>query len=267
MQNPDSENSEESSSILLSRNQNRGETPTSTKFTESENEEEEEESLNLNQLQRPDAQKGDAEMNKMMEYISRYVIQPQELSTVFHPFFPELIPSIGDIDAFIKIESLNPNIGKELGLNVIDEPSSLQSEPTVLDLQLRVLTKTQILAPQKVKSININAIDSSPLDAWILNISELHQKKSINLLKLQGRMPDIEQLLQLWPDTIEKTLATLNTPMFDCSIDLPLNMYLDLIMSILDIPVFDNGSKVGKIGALNVLLTLYAEFKNSSHFQ
>lgn len=64
--------------------------------------------------------------------------QPQDiiLETKLKPFIPEYVPAIGDIDAFLKVP--RPD-GKEdaLGLIVLDEPSSKQSDPHVLSLEMR----------------------------------------------------------------------------------------------------------------------------------
>lgn len=77
------------------------------------------------------------------------------------PFIPDYIPAVGEIDSFVKETSpsplLTPNSaptaatvwqvprpdGKadQLGLVVMDEPSANQSDPTVLTLQLRAVTK------------------------------------------------------------------------------------------------------------------------------
>ena len=58
------------------------------------------------------------------------------METKLKPFIPEYVPAIGDIDAFLKVP--RPD-GKEdsLGLIVLDEPSSRQSDPHVLNLQMR----------------------------------------------------------------------------------------------------------------------------------
>ncbi len=80
------------------------------------------------------------EMKEIFKYIERYQPQNIELEFKLKPFIPDYIPSIGDIDAFIKVP--RPD-GKQdnLGLTVIDEPSSNQSDPHVLDLFFRTLTK------------------------------------------------------------------------------------------------------------------------------
>lgn len=63
----------------------------------------------------------------------------------FKPFIPEFLPAVGDIDAFLKVippettlsgDTFDENI-VQLGLLVLDEPASNQSDPALLHLQLR----------------------------------------------------------------------------------------------------------------------------------
>ena len=74
------------------------------------------------------------DVKELFDYIVRYVPQKIELDYKLKPFIPDFIPAVGDIDAFIKVESNNP---LELGLTVLDEPSAKQSDPNIMELQLR----------------------------------------------------------------------------------------------------------------------------------
>ena len=63
-----------------------------------------------------------------------------EIEAKLKPFVLDYIPAVGDIDAFLKID--RPDGRNEiLGLNVLDEPSLHQSDPSVLDLRLRSVYK------------------------------------------------------------------------------------------------------------------------------
>ena len=79
-----------------------------------------------------------SEIQDIFKFIERYQPQTIELDFKLKPFIPDYIPSIGDIDAFLKV---NRPDGKEdnLGFIVVDEPSSNQSDPHVLDLFFRTL--------------------------------------------------------------------------------------------------------------------------------
>jgi len=116
-----------------------------------------------------------ADLKELFHHISRYTPQIVELDTKLKPFVPEYIPAIGDIDAFLKVcgcvgfhyailvrhvlppslphilltyqVSRPDNKTESLGLTVLDEPRAKQSDPTVLDLQLRALTKQPTVKP------------------------------------------------------------------------------------------------------------------------
>lgn len=63
----------------------------------------------------------------------------------FKPFIPEHLPAVGDIDAFLKVLPPETTLtGKsfnsddfQLGIVVLDEPVANQSDPALLNLQLR----------------------------------------------------------------------------------------------------------------------------------
>ncbi|KAJ3199220.1 Intraflagellar transport protein 46 [Entophlyctis luteolus] len=224
------------------------------------------------------------EMKEIFQYISRYRPHEMELEPELKPFIPEYIPAIGDIDAFIKISRPDQK-PESLGLTVLDEPSGKQSDPTVLDLHLRAVTKSIAPVPQVIRSIDSVSLRSNtkPLDSWIRNVKELHAAKPAPTVHYSRRMPDIEELMQVWPPEVEDALATLNLPSADLEISLP--SYARLLTAILDIPTpspqqqqqkqqQQPQQKDGKrkpvtstVESLHVLFTLYSEFKNSQHFQ
>ncbi|KAI8851800.1 intraflagellar transport complex B protein 46 C terminal-domain-containing protein [Chytridium lagenaria] len=219
------------------------------------------------------------EMKELFQYISRYKPQEIDMEPVLKPFIPDYIPAIGDIDAFIKIP--RPD-GKpdSLGLSVLDEPAGKQSDPTVLDLHLRAVSKSSAPVPQVVRSLDSVSLrsNSKPLENWIRNVKELHTAKPPPSVHYSRRMPDIEDLMQVWSPEVEQALQTINLP--SPELDMPIGNYSRLIASILDIPAPNpatsqkaNAGKDGKkrpptstVEALHVIFTLYSEFKNSQHF-
>jgi len=102
------------------------------------------------------------EINDLFQYIGRFTPNNIDLDTKLRPFVPDYLPAIGDIDPFLKVcvQSLDeacrsalalssqvprPDEKSDgLGLVVLDEPSAHQSDPTVLELQLRVVSKQTI---------------------------------------------------------------------------------------------------------------------------
>ncbi|KAJ3017207.1 Intraflagellar transport protein 46 [Thoreauomyces humboldtii] len=97
------------------------------------------------------------------------------------------------------------------------------------------------------------------------------------------RMPDIEDLMQVWPAEFEEALGQINLP--PAELDAPLSQYAELLSLLLDIPVAGPPAKNapaharipaapgGKpssthvVEALHVMFSLYAEFNSSAHFK
>ena len=91
--------------------------------------------------------------NFLKLWIFRYTPQAIELESRFKPFIPDYIPAVGDIDAFIKVPK--PDGSKELnGLSILDEPAARQSDPSVLDLQLRAISKRSTQKQALVKKVD-----------------------------------------------------------------------------------------------------------------
>uniref|UniRef100_A0A8B9TR90 Intraflagellar transport protein 46 homolog n=1 Tax=Anas platyrhynchos TaxID=8839 RepID=A0A8B9TR90_ANAPL len=176
------------------------------------------------------------------------------------PFIPDFIPAVGDIDAFLKVP--RPD-GKpdNLGLLVLDEPSTKQSDPTVLSLWLTENSKQHNITQQiKVKSVENAEKNPKAIDSWIESISELHRCKPPATVHYTRPMPDIETLMQEWSPEFEELLGKVGLPTAEMNCDLA--EYVDMICAILDIPVYKS-----RIQPLHLLFSLYSEFKNSQHFK
>ncbi|XP_026129558.1 intraflagellar transport protein 46 homolog isoform X6 [Carassius auratus] len=200
-----------------------------------------------------------AEIKELFQYITRYTPQTIELDHKLKPFIPDFIPAVGDIDAFLKVPRPDGK-ADNLGLLVLDEPCTKQSDPTVLSLWLSENSKQHNVAEVKVKSIENPEKNPKAIDNWIESISELHRSKPPATVHYTRPMPDIDSLMQEWPPEFEELLGKVNLPTAD--IDCDLAEYVDIICGILDIPVYKN-----RIHSLHVLFTLYSEFKNSQHFK
>lgn len=198
------------------------------------------------------------EIKELFQYITRYTPQAIDLDYKLKPFIPDYIPAVGDIDAFLKVHRPDDN-PETLGLQIIDEPSAKQSDPTVLDLQLRSISKQTSAKQVAVRSIDDVEKNPKAVDTWITSIGDIHRQRPPQNVHYTKPMPDIETLMQEWPSEFEELLKNANLPSAD--IDCELSEYIDLICSVLDIPVYSN-----RIQSLHVLFTLYSEFKNSQHF-
>ncbi len=181
------------------------------------------------------------------------------LEAHLYPFLPDYIPSVGDIDAFIKV--IRPDeVDDNLGLAVVDEPCAAQSDPTVLDMQLRSMSKEA--APPGVVMKRVERADKNPkeLQDWIKSVYNLHRSKPPTIVHYSRAMPDIDQLMAEWPPHVEETLKVAELPTAELGV--PLEQYVDVILALTDIPVYKS-----RVQSLHVLFTLFSEFKNSQHFK
>ncbi|CAF0751967.1 unnamed protein product [Adineta steineri] len=241
-----------------------------------------------------------AEIKDLFKYIEKY--QPQDiiLETKLKPFIPEFVPAIGDIDAFLKVP--RPD-GKEdlLGLTVLDEPSSRQSDPHVLGLQMRYTSKQSMgtSVPSNVRSVTNADKNPKAIEEWVHNISKLQKSKTVdtvqyrkynvrsvtnadknpkaieewvhNISKLQkSKTVDTVQYRKPMPD-VDNLMQEWPTQFEEllkevsvppADIDTDLSTYTDIACSLLDIPVYES-----RIQSLHALFTLYLGFKNSEHFK
>ncbi|NXX51211.1 IFT46 protein, partial [Tricholaema leucomelas] len=201
-----------------------------------------------------------SEIKELFEYIKRYTPKVTEIEHKLQPFIPDLIPAVGDIDAFLKVP--RPD-GKpdNLGLLVLDEPSTKQSDPTVLSLWLTENSKQHNITQQiKVKSLENAEKNPKAIEGWIESISELHRCKPPATVHYTRPMPDIETLMQEWSPEFEELLGKVGLPTAEMSCELA--EYIDMICALLDIPVYKS-----RLQPLHVLFSLYSEFKNSQHFK
>ncbi|XP_069935232.1 intraflagellar transport protein 46 homolog isoform X2 [Oryctolagus cuniculus] len=148
-----------------------------------------------------------------------------------------------------------------LGLLVLDEPSTKQSDPTVLSLWLTENSKQHNVTQHvKVKSVEDAEKNPKAIDTWIESICELHRSKPPATVHYTRPMPDIDTLMQEWSPEFEELLGKVSLP--TAEIDCSLAEYIDMICAILDIPVYKS-----RIQSLHLLFSLYSEFKNSQHFK
>jgi intraflagellar transport protein 46 len=136
----------------------------------------------------------------------------------------------------------------------------VQSDPTVLELQLRSMTKHAGLQPALVRSLDDAHKNAKAIHAWIESIEELHASKPATNVSYSKPMPDIEDLMQVWPADFEEVLETETLPGPD--IDMTVQEYARTVCAICDIPVYKS-----VVESLHVLFTLYSEFKANPHFQ
>lgn len=200
-----------------------------------------------------------AEVRDLFQYIDRFKPTESELETTLKCFIPEYIPAIGEMDAFIKVP--RPDAKEDsLGLKFLDEPAANQSDPTVLELQLRAMSKKLQYGDVAVRSIENAAKNPTQVQKWIDSIASLHRSKPPPQVHYKKNVPDMDTLLDMWPPEFERALETLQLPSPD--LDLSIAEYARVLCSILDIPTYDN-----PIESLHLMFTLYMDFRNNPHFQ
>ena len=149
---------------------------------------------------------------------------------------------------------------EDLGLKFLDEPCGSQSDPTVLELQLRAMSKKLQYGDVVVRSIENAGKNPAAIDKWIVSVSDLHRSKPPPQVHYKKNMPDIDSLLDVWPEEFEQALKTLKLPSPD--LDLSLLEYSKTLCSILDIPVYEN-----PVESLHQMFSLYMDFRNNPHLQ
>ncbi|XP_076545474.1 intraflagellar transport 46 [Osmia lignaria lignaria] len=197
------------------------------------------------------------EVKELFQNIMRYTPQKIELNYKLIPFIPDYIPAVGDIDAFLKIPRPDGTEDK-IGLTVLDEPCTNQSDPAVLHLQLRSYMKSAGAARQTViKRIEDAEKNGKSIDKWIEDMNQLYRSKHPPAVHITKPMPDIDSLLQQWPTEVEEKLneAELDFTQLDC--ELP--ELIDVICNLLDIP----SDEETRLEALHTLFTLYLEVRNA----
>merc|ERR1712078_262091 len=64
-----------------------------------------------------------------------------------------------------------------LGLKTLDEPAPVQSDPTVLSMQIRSISKMSNLQPIQVTSLQPDEQTPQRIGNWIDSLAELHKSK------------------------------------------------------------------------------------------
>ncbi|XP_026332899.1 intraflagellar transport protein 46 homolog isoform X2 [Hyposmocoma kahamanoa] len=214
-----------------------------------------------------------AEIDNLFQYIMKYTPQKIDIDFKLQPFIPEYVPAVGDLDAFIKVSTPACNVRAaplservlehidNLGLTVLDEPAAEQSDSALLHLQMRAISKiSSTKSTVLTKKIENAEKNSKAVDRWIKDVSELHLSKPAPTVTYTSKMPDIDSLMEEWPETIEETLNEVGFP--PPNIDCSLSQYVDLVCGLFDIPI-GGDSLNDRIQALHLLFSLYSAVRSS----
>lgn len=203
-----------------------------------------------------------SDMASLFSLISKFQPEPVEISVHWKPFIPDLVPAIGAIDAFIKVPRPDGEMD-DLGLVIVDEPSISQSNPQILRMELR--EQYGINSPANEGDGYIGFIENpqknrKALMSWLESIEEVHRNRPPPTFIYSSKMPELEQLMEPWPEEFEETLNAVPLP--SAEMDLSFEDYAKVICSLLEIPVRGN-----IIESLHHLFSLYAQFEGNQYFQ
>ncbi|XP_058454490.1 intraflagellar transport protein 46 homolog [Malaya genurostris] len=207
------------------------------------------------------------ELKDMFQYITRFSPQRINIDYKLKIFVPDFIPSVGDIDAFLKICSppllseekkavLSEHI-KRLGLETLDEPCGEQSDRVLLQMKMRSIFTKPLETPSAI------AKNQRDIDRWITEIQQLKTNQATQNINALKSTVNIDNLMSEWPEEVERMLDTVGFPSAD--LDCSLTQYIEIICNVFDIPVQQGSDQAGYIQALYHLFNLYLAVKQQSN--
>merc|ERR1712168_188183 len=189
------------------------------------------------------------DIKHVFELITAYQPQTVEIETRLYPFVPDFIPSVGDIDPFIKIPRPD-GIDDGAGLLWVDEPSpEEQTDPGALELKLQ--TRHRGITPQ-ASVRRVKPHDENALNKWIDSVREIHTSAPAPSVQYSGPVPDIEKLMEAWPTELQDQMSSFELP------DGPIDIVADCACALLYIPI------TNRVHALHQLFTLYQAVNEAS---
>ena len=181
------------------------------------------------------------------------------------PFIPSYLPSVGEVDAFLKVNRPD-NSQEELGLTVLDEPTTKGVDKYILEMELAENTKCKI-DKMNVKSIQNAEKKPNEITDWINKIDDLQKRKVPTEVNYSKNMPDIKNLMEVWPEKEEQIYKKVEFP--NEKLSMSIENYSKIACNMMDIPIHPSEGKQSKsmIESLHCLFTLYSGFKDNIHFQ
>ncbi|XP_025208385.1 intraflagellar transport protein 46 homolog isoform X2 [Melanaphis sacchari] len=191
------------------------------------------------------------DIKDVFKYISMYYPQKTKLEFKLQPFIPDYLPAVGDADAFIKVIPPDPSIQAGLGLEYLDEPCLNQSDPCLLNLQLRASSSSssKALVAKKLESAEKNP---KVIEQWIRDINELNRGKT-SAFFYSKKMPDVETIMEPWMGGSDQNYKDM--PDFE---NADLLTLIDEVCDYFGIPKTDT-----KVESLHLLFSVYLAIKNS----
>ena len=111
---------------------------------------------------------------------------------------------------------------------------------------------------REIHSITNAHKNQKQLNGWIADVEEIHKHRVAPTVFYSKKMPEIDSLMQVWPQEVEEIFSEVSFPSEE--IDLALAEYSKIGCNIIDIPVHE-GLNNSVIESLHVMFTLYSAFK------
>ena len=117
------------------------------------------------------------DLRDIFQYITSFTPATIDIDSTIKPFIPDYEPAIGEVDACLKVPRPDgkPDV---LGLSRIDEPSVTESDPALVTMQLKALSKTHGTPPDETIVRSIERAEDNPdeITKWISSVEKLHSQ-------------------------------------------------------------------------------------------
>lgn len=198
----------------------------------------------------------------LLGFMNRFQPATIQLDTKLKPFIPPYIPSIGEVDTFLKIHKPDRS-PEELGLTVLDEQTIEGVDPDTFILKLIYVVGKRGYVNNQISSIPLAEKNPKLIQNWIDKVADL--PKMSGSVPYTKNMPDIESLMQVWPEKMEQALSNVKLP--NENINLGTDIYAKITCNLLDIPIHNLNSNKAVIEALHVLFSLYSVVKENQAYK
>ena len=213
------------------------------------------------------------EIRRLFEYIERFKYNEIELETHLKPFIPDYIPSIGNVDSFLKPTVTTTDYEKaeqseKLGVCYLDEPILNQSDPSTFYLKLTNESKrVSMNKHSKISSIMDAEKNTNKIRNWIDNFKKIKNKSLSHNVHIDSlnNMPKVEELMQPFiNETFNEHIRSQQDAGKDVipsyHIDLSLEQYAKIVCNVLDIPVQNDDINT----SLHLLFATYSALQSTS---
>lgn len=205
----------------------------------------------------------DEDTREIFKYMDEFEPKEISLKCELKPFIPDYIPAVGEVDAYLKIPRPDKKLDP-LGLELLDEPALNMSKKSYLDLLIKEFYKKRQDSEKKVHSLANVHKNPKQIQGWIKDVQEVQKNKVPPSVFYSKKMPEIDNLMQIWDSDFESNLSKIN--LNNSNVPLPLELLAKISCNLVDIPCYKAEGDKNLIESLHVLFSLYASFMANDHF-